>query len=729
MNARHLSLAFVLAALATSASAHVPLVHPGNGNTIHWGRPFDVSIVINATGSEDITDGSHVTALRNAIDAWNSVGETTFQLDENTSPSQRARTDWASDSVHLLWFDEDDDSGYFPGGTGIVALTPVYFANSGAILDADVLFNGNEFQFTTRGTAGRFDVQDVATHELGHLAGLDHSGWASATMYPYVDTHVILHRSLSLDDVRGIRATYPASTLGALRGTLRRSGSQTVVVGAHVVALDSSGRPCASALTNSMGAFSLLALPAGDFELYAAPLDGPVGEINLGAGHPVDVDFAATSLGTWTLAAGEDRTLLAQYLDADVALVLGRNNDDYPLRAIIGQTRSFIVRGTGLVNGCTLVASDPDLVVNPITWLGSQVSFDVTTPSNAPLGHADLIVENPAGERSILTGALEITPRDPLVTNVAPGVGPKSGGTALTITGARFVPGSRVVIGGSIYADGASGGCTVVDPTTIQLTTHANASGNVDVVVIDPAGDEGRALSAFRFDAIPALDTVFPAAGSASGGTLLTLLGSDFEDGCTVTIDGIAQQVEFVDATQLRVTTSAYPAGGPYVLEVVNPFGATATAAYAYALDPDPVVMQIDPAIGSASGGDQVIVHGANFQPTIDVWFGADALTGAGGTPAAELTYVDSTTLIVVTPAYQSGVHDLVLRDALTGQATSLASAFTFTGSSGGGGCSIAPHAAPPAAGPRELLASGAWIGAVLACLWLRTQRLRRRAA
>ncbi|MEZ6020564.1 MAG: matrixin family metalloprotease [Planctomycetota bacterium] len=76
-----------------------------------------------------------------------------------------------------MTFDEINSSGYFPTGSGIVAITPLEFYTTGRIIDADVLFNGKDFHFTTKQETNRFDIQDVAAHELGHLLGLDHSGW------------------------------------------------------------------------------------------------------------------------------------------------------------------------------------------------------------------------------------------------------------------------------------------------------------------------------------------------------------------------------------------------------------------------------------------------------------------------------------------------------------------------------------------------------------------------
>lgn len=738
MSALRPALAGIAALVVASAlvPAHVRLIHSGNGKPLRWGRPQEVSIVVQATGSDDIHDGSHTTAIRNAIAAWNAVGGVTVHMDEDASPSQRARTDWESDSIHLVLFDEDDSSGYFPVGTGIVAVTPVWFSNNGGITDADVLFNGADWEFTTSAAPGAFDVQDVVTHELGHFLGLDHSGWAGATMYPYVDPRVVLHRSLSEDEVHGLRDAYPAQVFASIDGVLRRESNESVIAGAHVVARDASGRTIAGALTSSLGAFTIAGLEAGSYELYATPLDHPVSEGNLSPGHTVQTDFESTVLGTWAVASGEARSIGSVHAGADVTLSLGRNSDPYPLRAIAGQTRSLQVRGAGLVAGSTLVASDPSITILPTAWFGTQVNFQVTVPANAPPGHVDLAITNVAAERSILAAALEVTPPDPIVDAVTPSVGSSNGGTQVTITGQRFRSGARVVIGARAYQDGAAanaGGCTVVDDETIVLTTLADDSGLCDVVVIDATGVEGRRANAFEFALVPTIASLFPPSGSAAGGTQITITGDDFEVGCSVAIDGVFQsQVDRVGPTLLRITTQAYVPGGPYQVEVANPSGPTATAAFAYVAANDPIVVGIDPPLGSASGGDEVTIHGANFTATTEVLFGADGDTGTGGALAAATTFVDAGTLLATTPAHAGGMFSVMVRDSATGQAAVLPSAYTFERSSGGGGggCSVAPIGpGVPPRGPTtttDVLAATWAFVAALALAFVRTKRLER---
>ncbi len=734
---RHPVLWFLGAAVtAATLSAHVRLLYPTTGAALYWSNPSNVTLVLQSDGSDDINDGSEATALRSAMAAWNGVTGANLQLVENAASGQRARRDWASTDIHLVLFDEDNDSGYFPGSSGIVALTPITFYTNGRIIDADVLFNGKNFGFTTRGQVGRFDIQDVATHELGHLVGLDHSGCAGATMYPYVDTSVILHRSLSLDDIRGVRHMYPSASYGQIMGTLLHEGTSNVVAGAHVVALDMQGRLAGATLSNSSGNFALQALDTGRYTVYADALDFPVSVSNLGGGQTVDTSFGSTVLGTIDVVAGSTATLGSVEVLPDVAVSLGRIADDYPLRAISGQTVARLVRGAELVSGSTLTASDPSITVTPTAWFGTSVQFDVTVQSGAALGHADLIVTSPSGDVDILTAALEITPPNPEVLSVTPADGEPVGGTFVTVTGTNFRPGLRVVIGDRIYVEGAPGGATLVDPTTLTLTTAATIGGEHDVVVIDPSGVEGRAVDSFTVLAAPAIATLFPSVGSAAGGTEVILTGSNFVTGALVTIDGIAQPNVRVDSpTQMTIFTAPGVVGGPYIVEVTNPGGASATAAFAYVGKADPVLTYVTPDRGSPEGGQTITLMGTGFSAETQVVFGAHPKTGVGGTAAASVELESSTTLRVRTPASSSTVASVLVRDAETGQASILASGFQYEHEPeipsldkfGACGAVDPAHLGPPTA--RKVFAGAGWILVALAAAALQRRAALRRSA
>ncbi|MEM1453303.1 MAG: IPT/TIG domain-containing protein [Planctomycetota bacterium] len=717
------ALGFVLAAtLAAAATAHVRLRYSETGANLFWANPTNIGFVISSDGSDDLDDGSHETAIRSGFEAWNGAGATRAVLVENTSPAQQVRRDWQSDDVHLVLFDENDVSGFFPGFTGIVAITPIEFSSTGEIRDADVLFNGKTFNFTTSGQGGRFDVQNLATHEAGHLLGLDHSGVCGATMYPFVNQGIILHRSLSIDDVRGVRDMYPNSAFARLTGRILAPDGTTPLRGGHVVARDTSGRVAGATLTNGLGDFMLEALDAGTYTVYVDPLDRPVSPANLGGGQMVDTAFESTLLGTSGASVGLTRSLGTHVARPDVEASLGRVDDNYPIRIIRGQSRTVVIGGVSLVNGSTLTLSDPTISVTNVIWFGGTVRFVATVPAGAPLGHVDVTVETPADGTDILVGGLEVTPPTPSVATVVPAVGDAAGGDALTLTGLGFRAGARVVIGDRIYRDGAPGGCSVVDDTTITLTTGGTIAGDHDVVVIDPSGLEGRAPDAFLVSAPPSILSLVPAVGAAAGGTVVRLSGDDFVPGTVVTIDGVVQtNVEVESPTRLRVVTAPGVIGGPYVLTVRSPGGETAETAFSYVPQPDPVVTSVAPRFGDVSGGTPVTVSGVGFTASTRVNVGASALTGVGG-QTLPTQFIDANTLVFTTPSASVGVRNVMVRDAVTSQGSVLESAFTYTGGSDdGGGCGAVLPGRPPTW--RTVVGGAGWIAALFVLMALRALR------
>ena len=724
-----LPLSIALLALAGFGSAHVRLHLTGDPSSpLAWSNPSQIAITINSLGSDNIADGSHETALRNAIEAWNAVPGSSAQLVEDTDPAEQARTDWAANGIHLVMFDEDNSSGYFPGGSSTVAITPVQFnSGSGQITDADVLYNGMSFNFTTSGQPGRFDVQDVGAHELGHLLGLDHTGWGGGTMFPYVSPAIIAHRSLSLDDENGLRDAYPSAGHASISGVVRRQSDDSAVAGAHVVCRDADGRTAGATLSHSNGGFTLEGLAPGTYELVAHPFDGAVDASNLQAGYTFDLDFDASFGAPIAVALGE----AAVYGDLEVSdpagsVVLGTGGSSLPLRAIHGQNNvGLALSGAGLALGSSLSVSDPDMTLANVVFSGGQVTFQLDVPAGEEPGHVDLLVTNVNGS-SYLPAAIEVTPPDPAVADVTPSSGSLSGGTAVTITGTGFRPGARVVIGPLIYRDGDPG-VAVVDETTLTLTTQATPAGLYDVVVIDPTGFEGRQVDAFEFQGQPAIASVFPPAGSIAGGTDVVILGQDFAPGSTVEIDGVAQpQVTFEHTGRLSVRTEAK--GGAVagaVLRVTVPGGAFADSAFSYSAQLDPFLADVSPSQGPPSGGSEITLSGSGFTASSQVLFGADPDTGLGGTPAASVAFVDANTLEVTTPAFAKGKTSVLVVDGATSQAYAAPEAFTFKSSSGGGGgggCYTETLVDP--LDPRELVLGTWWLAALLGVLCLRRRRL-----
>ncbi len=718
------------AAAAIGVFAHVRLQHPANLNKLFWSLPGNISIVINNVGSDDISDGSHVAAVRNAIDEWNQATGTTVMLVENTTPSEMARTDWAADNIHLVFWDENNSSGFF-GGNGTVAVTPVFFFSDGRIADADILYNGEDFQFTTNGVGGRYDVQDVGTHELGHLIGFDHSGMTGAAMYPFVDPTVILHRSLSMDDVTGLRSAFPSASFGSITGFVRRQVDNSVISGAHVVAVGADGRPESATVTDASGAFTLGGLDAGTYTVYANPLDEPVDPTNLGGGHVIETDFEATIHGAAQVVTAGAATNLGNLIaDPDVTDVLGSDSDIFPFRAIQGTVTPMVVRGANLTVGSTLTASDPSITISGVVFSPTQVSFNCSVPAMEEPGHFDLIATSPGGDVSILTTPIEITPPDPTVTLVSPNSGSDAGGTAVTITGTGFRAGARVVIGDTIYVDGQIGGAVVVNSTTITLTTAAMVGGVHDVVVIDPTGVEGRDAAAFQSQAVPTLATAFPAAGSSAGSTVLKLRGTNFAVGAIVRINSVQQtNVTFVDSTRIDVATDAAAAGGPFNVEVENPGPSVAmlAGAYTFVAKADPVLTNVAP--GTAQAGATVTLTGTGFDAQTEVFFGSSMDTGLGGTAGLNKNFIDANTIEIDVPPIAGGATNILVSDPVTTQAGILAAAVTIVGDGGssGGGCFTRKLTNGPF-DPADMLFGSGWALFLLFFFQFQVRRFRRRA-
>ena len=153
---------------------------------------------------------------------------------------------------------------------------------------------------------------------------------------------------------------------------------------------------------------------------------------------------------------------------------------------------------------------------------------------------------------SYVNGSITVNP-PPTVTAVSPASGPASGGTALTITGTNFVAGATLTVGGA-----ACTSVVVVSATSITCSTPAGSAGSANVVVTNADSQSGTGSGLFTYVPAPTVSAVSPAAGLEAGGTPITITGTGFLAGATVTVGGVAcVAVVVVSATSITCTTPA----------------------------------------------------------------------------------------------------------------------------------------------------------------------------
>ncbi len=233
--------------------------------------------------------------------------------------------------------------------------------------------------------------------------------------------------------------------------------------------------------------------------------------------------------------------------------------------------------------------------------------------------------------------ASEAPVSSPSIATIQPATGPAAGGTAVVLTGTDFRAGATVTFD---HLDAT--GVTVASATRIEATTPAHAAGKVDVVVRNVDGGIATAAQAFEYtgdqppQSHPVLNLIDPVKGPVSGGTDVTLTGSDFREGCTVKFGTLsAAKVVFVSATEVTATTSAAPKG---IVDVVltNPDLGQATYPNAFEfVEPQPPAVidwgRLDPPLSiEASVGDALPDAIAQaYEPGVTTGGGGEGLVAA----------------------------------------------------------------------------------------------------
>ncbi len=251
--------------------------------------------------------------------------------------------------------------------------------------------------------------------------------------------------------------------------------------------------------------------------------------------------------------------------------------------------------------------SVPNMVVNwsnpPLAGGTTQAVITLFRSAGAPMIATSLTV-------TISTSA-----GAPLVVAFAPTAG--GVGTQITITGASFLAGSTVSIGGV-----AAQNVIVDSPTQIRATVAPGAiTGSVTVTT---PGGVATAPQNFTIVPPPQITNFTPVSGFP--GSVITITGQNFISPVTVSFGGVtAANVTILSPTQLLADVGNGASG----IVTVQNAGGTAASVTTFSFFGAPNITSISPAQGGAR--TVITVRGTDFQPIDSAFVGATYLNGSNG--------------------------------------------------------------------------------------------------
>ncbi len=162
-----------------------------------------VSYTIVPTNTQELTEDFVVSTFSKSAETWDAA--TSKELFSNTYTVSTSGVFGAYDGKNTLLFGNNE------ANVNVIAVTSIWYTTiSRRILDFDISFE-NEF---TWGDAtldsSKMDVQNIATHELGHGIGLNdlYNSCTLETMYGYSAYGETIKRTLNPGDIAGLNAIY-----------------------------------------------------------------------------------------------------------------------------------------------------------------------------------------------------------------------------------------------------------------------------------------------------------------------------------------------------------------------------------------------------------------------------------------------------------------------------------------------------------------------------------------
>ncbi|MCX6801100.1 MAG: matrixin family metalloprotease [Candidatus Diapherotrites archaeon] len=164
-------------------------------------RPINYSI--NTSNPQGLSQSFIVSAISTSAETWDA--STSAELFNNSYSIDPSATYGVRDGKNSIAFGPYSNNG-------VIAIASIWFSNkTKQIVEFDQLYN-TYFQWgDATANPALMDLQNIATHELGHAVGLNDiytQQCSAVTMYGYSSEGEISKRTLEQADITGLRSMY-----------------------------------------------------------------------------------------------------------------------------------------------------------------------------------------------------------------------------------------------------------------------------------------------------------------------------------------------------------------------------------------------------------------------------------------------------------------------------------------------------------------------------------------
>jgi hypothetical protein len=249
-----------------------------------------------------------------------------------------------------------------------------------------------------------------------------------------------------------------------------------------------------------------------------------------------------------------------------------------PASGSLTATTAVTIFGSGFVSG-DVVSFNGVQCTNLVVY--SSTEMTCTAPASATAGTASVEIMSSAdsllGSSDSLFSYPTASISTPSISSLSSSSGLVSGGYLIALYGSQFASGASIYFGSNPVSSPA-----FIGPGQYNVYVPAASAAGIVTVKLRNV-DGGMATTTFLYNAlVPSVSAVSPNVGLNTGGTWVTITGSNFVSNAAVYFNGFPATSVTVQSASSIVCQAPAGAPGGATIVVLNPSGAQSPGAYIF---------------------------------------------------------------------------------------------------------------------------------------------------